>query len=474
MVIDGLRFPPQPSLRLRSGERTWSVAALEASRNQAVWQLPADLPAGPASLTLSNDDGESRPYGISIASRSGGLYSLNNQGWGPALAARLKPDGKRTPIDPLHPAHRGDEIALEATGSAKDFLLSLAGAIVNARWIPLAAGRAELHLEIPAGAPLGCHVPVQLRYRSGLAGNSVTLPIALAGSPCRAEKFWPAVQLTNQSPIGLLLLTRLKLRIELPGQSGLEFTDEEAAWHFFLSSADAHHPLPVEMLPPTGSCITFHGLSQQNFGLRQNLLELLRGRSPGPVMRAGPGITLQGPAGHKAIPRLAQGDGYFAFLGGERPDYSRAAQPLYLKAGDYLAESPGGEDVGPFVAPFPMPRELQARGVMQQDSIPRQRGLKVSWSGGDKDSPLYLLALSVKHSTTAFGACLCAAANGGNQFTIPPEALANLPATEIESTMPLNLVFLISAAGPVPFQARGLSSGFILPVTILGRTVDFR
>ena len=86
IVINGLRFPSLPSLYVHAAERTWVVTAIEASLTQAVWQLPTDLPPGPASFTLSNDDGESRPYSILITAQSGGIYSLNGQGWGSAHA----------------------------------------------------------------------------------------------------------------------------------------------------------------------------------------------------------------------------------------------------------------------------------------------------------------------------------------------------------------------------------------------------
>ena len=152
----------------------------------------------------------------------------------------------------------------------------------------------------------------------------------------------------------------------------------------------------------------------------------------------------------------------------------RAALPLFLVPGDYRVKAPGGEDAGPFSADFRIPPEFLSKSLRQQDSVTRREGLRLAWSGGAHDLPVYVLAVSVRHSTTAFGACLCAAPIGRNKFTIPSEALGNIPATEPESTMPMNLVFLISTPAPTLFQSRGIDAGYILPVTVIGRTMTFR
>ena len=200
----------------------------------------------------------------------------------------------------------------------------------------------------------------------------------------------------------------------------------------------------------------------------------MRDRLPGPVTRAGLDILVEGPAGERKIPRDAQDRGYFGVLGGERLDYLRAALPLFLAPGEYHLRAKGGEAAGPFTVDFRVPPELLSKSLMQQDFVTRRQGLSLAWSGGAAHLPVYVLAVSVRHSTTAFGACLCAAPLGQSKFTISPQALANLPATEPESTTPMNLVFLISAPAPTPFQSRGPDVGYVLPVTVLGRTMVFR
>ena len=100
--------------------------------------------------------------------------------------------------------------------------------------------------------------------------------------------------------------------------------------------------------------------------------------------------------------------------------------------------------------------------------------MKLEISGGATKSPVYIAAMSVRHSTTAMGVCLCAVPAGQSKFVIPAPVLANLPETEAEAVLPLSLVFLISAPPPSLFQTRGLDRGFVLPVTVIGRTVEFR
>ena len=359
---------------------------------------------------------------------------------------------------------------MESTGTGQDLQLTVGGLPATARWVPLAEGRAEILLTLPASTPLGCYVPVQIRYRQGLTGNTVTLPVAAPGLPCENKTLWPPSTTASKEPIGLLLLTRTNLLIELPGQSGVRIVDEEAALHFFTPVTSAQAP-PVESLPPPGTCVTYHGLYQPEFSLGKNLLQMLQGRLPGALRDAGRSIALQGPSGKATIP---DEDGYFALIGGERPDYGRAARPLFLASGEYVARALGGAQVGPFEAAFRMPQALEGRNFSSLGTIDRGRGAVVAWHGGARESATYIIAVSVRHSTTAFGVAFCAVRAGLREFRLPPEALANLPETEQDTTMPLNLIFVLSMPAPTNFQAKGLREGFIVPITVAGRNVNFR
>lgn len=360
---------------------------------------------------------------------------------------------------------------LQATGSAQDAQISVGGINVAARWSPNEEGLATVSFSLSEAVPVGCYVPVHLHYRKGLSGNTVTIPVSTRGQSCRSFTLWPSLDTKGSNLLALLLIARINLRIGFPGQAEVQFTDEEAAFHFFSPLAN---PQPLEVLPPPGTCVTYHGLAQQDFGARKNLLEMLQSRLPGPALNAGPRVVLQGPAGARTIPRNVDSGDYFAFLGGERPDYSRAVQPLFLSPGRYRAKSDGTETLGAFETEFQVPRELRSRSLARLDSVTRRQGLQLQWSDGPKDAPVYLLAVSVRHSTTAFGAFLCTAPPGSSKFSVPPSMLANFPATEPETTLPLNLVFLIAAPELTRFNATGIDAGFILPFTLTGRTVDFR
>jgi uncharacterized protein (TIGR03437 family) len=470
VAIDGLRFPVTPRIQLQSGDRNWTITALAGSAKRLVFQLPVDVPTGVATLTLANADGPSRGYSIPIARTSAGLYTVNGLGWGPARALRLNAKGEREEISRTHPARAGDDLILESTGTDTDASLTVGNTTASIRWKALSNGRAELQFPVPQSAPSGCDVPVQLNYRNGPASNTVTIPVASPEHPCEPHPLWPAP--TNWKQVGILLLARINLLLEMPGESPVQFTDEEAAFHVFAPKAN-QSPEPIEILPAPGTCLTYQGLYQQEFGPRQNLLDLLRNWLPAPARDTGVQIQLRNPAGRRIIPRQPATGDYFAFLGGERPDFFRPTQPLFLSPGNYQADAAGGADIGAWDAGFNIPSDLQSKSLARTGTVTRSRGLSLDWSGARSD-PVYLLAFSVRHSTTAYGLCLCAAVPGAHQFTIPPEALSNLPATESQTTTPLNLIFLISVPPPTRFSATGLDRGFILPFTLLGRTTTFR
>ena len=82
IIIEGLRFEPQAQVH---GVKLRVISAAP-TRMEAL--LPTLLPSGPASITVSNRDGVSRPFGVRIASASPGIYSANDKSWGPARMER--------------------------------------------------------------------------------------------------------------------------------------------------------------------------------------------------------------------------------------------------------------------------------------------------------------------------------------------------------------------------------------------------
>ncbi len=453
-TVEGVRFPARPTVRLRMGARSWTISGTPAGEKRFVWRVPDDVPAGMADLRVANDDGESRNYAVPVAAASGGLYSRNGEGWGPAEVT----------FDEEHPARPGAAIALPATGSVTAELL-VGATRVEARWEAGADGRALVRATLPATVPEGCHVPVRLVYGGGVASNTVTLPIAAQGA-CRAAGIWPQDPAAGE--LGLLVAMRLRMRLAMPGEAPVDFVDEEAAFHVFRPMAGL---TPLQALPPPGACATFHGLYQNEAGVRQTLLEMLQARLPGRKVDAGPELRFAREGAAQSVRRVPQTGDYFAFLGGERPDFARGALPLFLESGDYRVTAPGGQDLGSFSTGLRMPGDLRARHA---DVVERRRGFTVQWTGGDPASPTYLVAFSVRHSTTAFGATVCSARPGAHRFTLSAESLANLPETEPASTLPLNLVLVISAVPPRRFTAPGLAHGYTLGFSVSGRSVAFR
>lgn len=452
--VEGVRFPARPTVQLRMGPRSWTIAATPAGDKRLAWRMPDDVPAGSAELRITNDDGESRAYAMPVAAASGGLYSRNGEGWGPAAVT----------FNEQHPARPGEAIALPATGSVAAGLL-VGATRVEARWEAGADGRALVHATLPASGLEGCHVPLRLIYGGGVMSNTVTLPLAARGA-CRSASIWPPSPANGD--VGLLAAMRLRMKLAMPGEAPVEFVDEEAAFHVFRPVAGL---TALQVLPPPGACVTFHGLYQNEAGARQTLLEMLQARLPGRTVDAGPELKLERGRTAKSLPRAPNTGEYFAFLGGERPDFARGAVPLFLEGGDYRVTAPGGRDLGAFSTQLRIPAELRTRHA---DLVDRRRGLAVQWTGGDPASPAYVMAFSVSHSTTAFGATVCSAPPGSQRFTLPAESLANLPATEPAATLPLNMLLVISAAPPTRFAAQGLADGYTLGYSVSARSVDFR
>jgi uncharacterized protein (TIGR03437 family) len=429
VTIEGLRFEQNSEVRL--GSRTLQI--LSATRTRLDVLLPAQLPLGPSSVTVSNRDGVSRPFPVRVAAAGLGLYSTNGKGWGPARMER--------------------PFVLTGTGLGAErhpeiFIAGRRARLIRAAPRPGEPGIDEIEFEPPAGTPEGCFVPVLARLPDGAVSNTVAVPIGRCTPPdVRGDSF--------------LLLGRIFAHIRPYSLHPKDFTQDFGAAVFAPQSVIATLLNPWSFSPPVGACTVYTGRFYSDVG-ESTLPGFFAGAIGAQGRAVGRAVAIRGHGAEAALPGDLDTAGfYYANLGIDKTLF-RPGPPLFLSPGDYALSWTGG------AANLTMPRPFTWKNASRLETLDRAAGVTVEWR--DNPAPrIGILAVSVQSDTTAMAAAFCVAAGRSGRFHIPPEVLANLPPGPLQPGLPTNLLIL----APLPDLVRA-SGGLSLATTIRAQSVTWR
>ena len=394
-------------VRLGSSAQTTSVSVaghsvplIAVSPRHIQARMTANVPIGEVTLLVSVDGHLSAPYPLRVVNGNFAFFGR------PASAAP------------------GETITLSGTGlgpSPPEIWLGPQRAAVVSTHRGAGADPDEITIRIPAQSPIGCHVPVQARYPGAPAANTVTLTIGACEPP---------VVLSGRTA-GLLAITRT---VKPPAT----VTDDASA---AFALRDAISPNPILAVPPPGTCATYTGAAaaETQPDARPGLdagreLYIIRDRNQQPItaMPGAPGMyrrTLRGPG--------------------------------FLDPGTLTIGGDGGPDVGPFEIAIPAPVPLVWENRDSITSIDGRRGVTLWWRppAKSKDALVLIGIRAIDTTQTAWAAAYCSASAASGTFTIPPEALATLPATNAS----LALSYVSSA---VPVSAKGVDHAIALSIHI--------
>ena len=129
-----------------------------------------------------------------------------------------------------------------------------------------------------------------------------------------------------------------------------------------------------------------------------------------------------------------------------------------------FANGSGGPDIGAFSVPLQMAPPATFSNVANLATITRSNGLTVNWTGGDPNSTVDILGLSVGSvggsSTDFVGAVFtCLAPASAGTFTVSPAVLLSLPASASVEGISFSTLTLSNGASQT-FTATGLDYGF--------------
>jgi hypothetical protein len=452
IIIPGLRLtsPGSPTvIHLSSGDWKASITPVKATEVRLETDLPLDLPAGEIHISVETSQGVSRAETVGSAPTNAAIFTLNGGGWGPVSRDAVRRRQKTTlRVNGLNQAH------------PKVYVGGVAARVVSVR------GQ-DVTIVVPSRAPEGCWTPVWIESAPGLLSNFATLRIARRSGDCRQPEGWPLRPVELGRRAGIVIATRIQGSIESrPGQPE-DFTLDSGAG-FFFRAADAP-PTPFQTLPPEGTCTSYTG----KFSLIADLLFLTRhfvGEFTAPLDLGHTMTFSQGSRIAKLRAKKVEGQ-YSGSLGGTEPVIWGPGTPLFLTPGEYRVRFDGS----PLDVPLAVSPGFEWVNQKDVQEIDRSSGVMLQWSRVGADRQMLIAAFNVHPDTSAMGTCLCVAPPGATQMKIPPYALANFPATERVTPVPIRGVILAtiprSSGRAAAAEFDDVRSAFLY---LRGQTVKFR
>jgi uncharacterized protein (TIGR03437 family) len=464
--ISGIRLGTSAqttSVTVSARGASFRVALLAVSPQRIEARLPAGATLGDVSLTVTVNGVPSAPYSMQVVSSGFGIFSRNQEGWGPGRVDNQASDGSRSPNSLRHSARPGQTVVLTGTGlgaSRPEVWVGLQRTTVLAVRRGTAGAGDEIVFRLSPDSPAGCYVPLQVRQAGAAPSNTVTLSIHAGGGPCEPPPILPLAAWSGRSA-GLVVISRT---VRAPDST----TDEGMA--VFAMQENQEPPLSqVLLIPPLGTCTTYTGAMasgpQTSFMPGDALLESTHATG----QDAGPRLTVARDNLLLAITPLPGAPGiYKRLLGQQRGGSPGRGGPLFLEPGDLVVGGPGGADVGPFNMSVPAPISFIWENRDSMSTIDRRLGVTLRWRPLSQEGVVLIGLTSVDPSAAAWGACYCAATGASGTFTIPPAILANLPAGQPTPTAPaptLRLSYL-PFHNQQPLHASGLDNGLAISLFV--------
>jgi uncharacterized protein (TIGR03437 family) len=452
--------------------------------------MPSNAPLGTSSMVVTFNNIPGPPSPVQVVNSSVGIFSVPGGGIGPGVFLNFVSQENQPVNAPGVSAKRGQVITMYATGlgpvTYSDTIPASAGTLPTPVEIfvggklanKLYTGRApgiaaedQMVFEVPADAPLGCWVPVQVRTEVRIVSNSVTMAISADGGACSEPGNTLAKPLIFGGKTGLVALYRLDQ------QHGRGRTSYDNVLDFGTVTLrqDLGGPFafnPLFSLPPTGSCTVYTG-SIDFFGGNNPLLMAPTGK----YLNGGATFSLITPKGARAIAGPKVGPVNVSTLGGNFPGtYTPRQTPVLDSGTTFQLNGDGGPDVGPIRASFAVSTALTWTNKSQIANVDRSQPLSINWTGAPAGQTVLILGSNSDVPLNANATFVCTADATAGTFAVPSQILQSLPASRTSVIQSKGIIYVGSAplASPSTFTAAGLDLGVVMPILLSGKDLNFK
>lgn len=433
-------------------------------------RIPATIPVGPALVTVATGGQVSPSMAIRVVHSQFGIFSRNGEGFGPGRVDDLSATGRRV-NSRENPAAPGQTLIISGTGlgDATRPSVEIAGipaTVMKVRRAAAPDAADEITARVPAAAPQGCFVPLQVLNAGRFPSNIVTVAIHRGAEPCSLTEAIPFAG-WERTRAGLVVVARSIFR----RADGTESTSDEAGATFArLPIADRMPPL--FLAPPAGTCNSQVQAVTDSVPSGNPFVNLLIGGIAEEALSAGSSLTIDDGRVQQRIRPLEGAPGvYHSKFAAPGARGESSALPHFLSPA-VLNVSATGAAVGNFrlTVAGPEPFTLGAPAA-----IARARGASIHWPPlGPARFAIVVLSFADPITFTT-GSCYCVAAPGATAIQIPPAALAMFPSLDpAEGSARSSLTVVSWPVRPVRFEAAGLDHGLAVATFLQTFAVTLR
>ena len=487
------QFPLQTSLAnvsvvVTQGSNSVNALPVVVTAGQLNVIMPSNAPVGRVSITVTYNSATSNPVTATVAASSFGIFSVASTGYGPGVLQNFVSTSSQ-PINSLTAAAApGQAITLWGTGLgpvAADNVAPTAGNLVTPVQVfvggqqaailysgrsPCCSGVDQIVFNVPANAPLGCYVPVQVRTNQAVLSNSVTMAIQNGGAACSDPLNPLSAAFQKGGNLGVAVLSASENYIDVDANAPSDVTSDLGMLTLRTDAGGASFFNPAISAPPVGACSTY---TVSGFHPLWTLPDLFGGL--GAEMDAGPSVNVSG-IGSASIARAASSPLYAAVLGTNDPEFG-ASSLVINPSGTTTVSSKGGSAVGAFSVAIPAAPALNWTNRLQIYSVDRSQPLVLTWGTDGLQNGLMAIAGSEYDlPTNAQRSFVCSAPAGAGSFSVAAYVLGTLQASRPNVGQSTGVLML--GAFPqqtvVPFAASGLDSGLALGVVSSSKSVLFQ
>lgn len=478
------------SVDVQLGSTTVAALPIFVFGSQISAIMPSNAPLGKVAVRVRFNNQRSNPAIVTVIASSVGLFAINSAGFGPAVlqnfvsVAEQPINTSRVTARPgqfavlwatgLGPVPHADNVAPTAADLPGEVEIFVGGRPATRRYAgrsSCCAGLDQIVFDIPADAPRGCFVPVQVRTNRAVVSNAVTIAVEDEGRSC-GDAFNPlGGALRAGGRIAIVAPHRVDMRNSQYGTAERIVTDQiDAA----LQQADGGETWfnAASSLPPVGSCTTYAGMTSSTLA---DLVRLLAPNSR--QLDGGPSLQLSGLGAPATLTRQDTAPRLYRSLLGQQGGQPGAPPLFFAFPGTFDFLIPGGSEVQRAQTRFETGQPVRWTNQDQLATVTRSAGLTVNWTGGDAAQDVVIAAvLASDDAANSAGMALCVAPADAGSFAFPAYVLGALPASSDNAVQVPAWVFVASARvrNPARFSAPGLDVGFIVPAVAGAKAVVVR
>jgi len=451
--------------------------------------LPSTTQVGSGTFTVTYNGQISAPAPIQVVASAFGIYTLNEQGSGQAIAT----DTNYNVNTIIHTFHPGDYVTLWGTGlgaiNASDatvppfgnvgsvtvYVGNAPASVVTYHGRSGFAGLDQINFQIPAGVT-GCYVPVAVQAGGvpGNIGNMTTIAVSAIGTETCSDSVM-GQDLVNQLAAGQTVDFGY-IRLESWVARYISDSAGNATEDFGIATFSEYTPANAGLAQygvSSGYCVAVD-CSTECGGA--NLIGFSLSDSSPAQLDAGAALTIGYPI--TSLPQAQFESGFYeAYLSGN-------GRFLY-SAFTYPVTGTGGAAVGAFsvndVTGIP---SATLAGLNNAQTVPLSGDLKIQWTGGNPALQNGQVTISAESwnqptsNTYQIEFLQCTAPASAQEFTIPAWVLAALPPsgsiTEEGEVIPGGWIQVGQYNKPTTFSATGLTTGIITDIFYNGIGVFFQ